>query len=38
VAMPEGAAEVCQLDGSCARSRGRTLPVGTAPVLVRLTG
>jgi hypothetical protein len=36
VAMPEGAAEVCQLDGSCAQPSGKALPVGTAPVLVRL--
>jgi len=38
IPMPEGATEVCQLDGTCAPVSGDTLPIGTAPILVRLAG
>jgi hypothetical protein len=38
VPLPEGMAEVCQVDGSCAQATGATLEVGTAPLLVRTDG
>jgi hypothetical protein len=34
--MPQGATEVCRLDGTCAPAEGDTLEVGEQPVLVRL--
>jgi hypothetical protein len=34
--LPEGATEVCRLDGTCAAAEGDTLEVGEQPVLVRL--
>jgi hypothetical protein len=37
IPMPEGAMQVCQLDGTCAAAQGDALPVGTAPILVRLS-
>lgn len=36
--MPAGVQEICQLDGTCAQPGGGTLPVGAAPVLLRLAG
>jgi hypothetical protein len=37
VPMPDGAQEVCLLDGACSAPSGDTLPVGAAPILVRMT-
>ena len=35
IPMPEGAVQVCQLDGSCQPATGDSLEVTTAPILVR---
>jgi hypothetical protein len=36
VELPDGATEICRLDGSCAAVGGASLEVGEAPVLVKL--
>ncbi len=38
VPMPEGAAQVCRLDGTCEPASGDSLTVTTDPILVRLSG
>jgi hypothetical protein len=38
VAAPEGAQEVCLVDGTCSPLSGDLLPVGATPILVRLSG
>jgi hypothetical protein len=38
VAMPEGAAQVCRLDGTCDAAQGDSLTVTADPILVRQSG